>query len=163
MTIQEVSGNPSWAIPYYLRTEAEAYRMFMGIAHVVGVQYSTDVPIVDGWAHYQEIFNPVVVPENTEGAHGPWKIQLAHAVRFRSPDKAAYRLPFIIEPSIQVSNGEVYEEIIRPTLHVYVEPQTVPQIHLARASRLNRGSMARPLQNQARFVTWLAMAEAQVL
>jgi hypothetical protein len=46
MTIQEVSGNPAWAINYYRRNEAVAYLRFMGIAHIVGVEHFTGVSIL---------------------------------------------------------------------------------------------------------------------
>lgn len=162
MTIQEVSGNPTWAVDYYKRNEAASYLMFMGIAHVVGVQQSGGVSEQGGWAYREEIFNPVSVPEDPLGAEGPWTVQLAHSVRYLVPDKAASGLPFIVQASLRFSGRDVEEEMIRPPVHVYLQPLATPQIHLARASRLNHYPMDRVLQKQARYLTWLSVVEARV-
>jgi hypothetical protein len=162
MTIQEVSGNPAWTIDYYRRNEAAAYLQFLGIAHIVGVQHSTDVSVQDGWGFYDELFKPVTVPEDPEGVSGPWAVQLTQSVRFAIPDKAALGLPFIVDPNLQFSGLDVDEEMIRPTLHVYMDPDAMPQVHVARTSRLGHYSMERPLQMQARYITWLSLVEAQV-
>lgn len=168
----ETAKRLPWMVPYFKQTEAEACRKFWSVAREAGVQFRRDDDrMPQGWTGFRETYRPIVVPVNPQGIAGRWTLQLSEQVRFlEGPNKASNSLPIVVRHLVRIEPYNVADMVppcsttlVRPLMRIIPKDGNPPDIYLARPSVLERHAMPDTLQVQARYMTWLILAQQAAL
>ncbi len=166
MSERELKGL-DWQLPYFERTEREAYHLFTAVAANAELRRSVTRQLTAG-IFRRHVYRGIPLQVDPAGFAGSWSAHLSQEMTC-SPvcavltnDSATYsghRL--VVKDTVEGDEVFVTEDFRRPMLRIGTN-LGMPMIELANPVALLDGELEQNMHDQARYMAWLGLVHEAI-